>query len=525
LPIRTHPSRSFYIGLLALALIFYVLFIARTGFKIGEEVYFTLVDDAMISMRYARNLAAGHGIVWNAGESPIQGYTNLGWMLTMALLHLWGLPASKISLAVMATSALLLLLNILAVRRIAEHLSPDSWIAPALSATLVAFYFPLVYWSLRGLEVGILSLLVNLATLLTLRMTNGFTWKSTLLFSLLAIAALCIRLDATPQLFILTAVIGVYGVSRKKRLHVVCIVLALAVVFLSLYVFQTAYFGEFLPNTYYLKVTGLPFPERLQRGWEVFARVALGDLGFSMAVVAGGLLLYKDTATPKTLLLLALFAVQCAYSIYVGGDSSEYDVGGANRFITQGVPFLFVMFGIMVDRLLRDLQSLKPSVVRQLDRTSLPLFLFLSLAALFIISGQQWLVWGLQNAPVLESDILRVKVGVLIQQSTDESTTVAVHAAGQISYFSKRKAIDLLGKNDAVIAKGPRVWGSQPGHNKWNYEYSILQLQPDVVADEWLFSRDFMAAHTDEYERLPNGIWIKKASTLVDRDSLSQDYR
>jgi hypothetical protein len=24
---------------------------------------------------------------------------------------------------------------------------------------------------------------------------------------------------------------------------------------------------------------------------------------------------------------------------------------------------------------------------------------------------------------------------------------------------------------------------------------------------------------------LPNGIWIKKASTLVDRDSLSQDYR
>jgi hypothetical protein len=242
-------------------------------------------------------------------------------------------------------------------------------------------------------------------------------------------------------------------------------------------------------------------------------------------VVAGGLLLYKDTATPKTLLLLALFAVQCAYSIYVGGDSSEYDVGGANRFITQGVPFLFVMFGIMVDRLLRDLQSLKPSVVRQLDRTSLPLFLFLSLAALFIISGQQWLVWGLQNAPVLESDILRVKVGVLIQQSTDESTTVAVHAAGQISYFSKRKAIDLLGKNDAVIAKGPRVWGSQPGHNKWNYEYSILQLQPDVVADEWLFSRDFMAAHTDEYERLPNGIWIKKASTLVDRDSLSQDYR
>lgn len=523
-PATDRPKR-FYMYLLLAAGLGYLLFILRTGFKIGNEVYFTLVDDAMISMRYARNLAAGHGIVWNVGENPIQGYTNLGWMLYMTLLHLVGFPPSKISLAVMATSAMVLLLNILTVKCITERQSPDTWIAPTLAATLVAFYFPLVYWSLRGLEVGILCLLINRAALLALRMADGFTWRSTLLFSLLAITAISIRLDAGPQLFIMMAFIGAHALSRKKTPHVACIALAFAMAVLSLYLFQTTYFGEFLPNTYYLKVAGLSLFERLQRGAEVFVRVTLSDLSPSIVVIIGGLLLHRDIATPKTLLLLGLFAVQCVYSIGVGGDSSEYDVGGANRFITQGMSFLFVVFGIAIDRLLRDLRSLKPDVVRQLDRTSLPLILFLGLAAVFMTSGQQWLVWGLQNAPALESDILRAKVGVLIRQSTDEDATVAAHAAGQIPYYSQRRAIDLLGKNDAVIAKGPRVWGSQPGHNKWNYAYSILQLQPDIVADEWLFSKSFMKDRANGYEQLPNGIWIKRSSELIDPDALSQDYR
>jgi hypothetical protein len=523
--IQTHRLRVFYGCLFGVALAFYGFFVARTAFKIGDEIYFTLVDDAMISMRYARNLAAGHGIVWNVGEAPVQGYTNLGWMLYMALLHLAGLPASVVSLAVMLTSALILLLNILVVKRLAEHLSPQDWLGPALSAILVAFYFPLVYWSLRGLEVGILSLLINLAALLALRMVAGLGWRSTLAFCLIASLAVLIRLDALLQVGILVAFIARYAKGRARLWHVVCTVGTLAAVVLSLYLFQATYFGEFLPNTYYLKMTGLPLAERILRGAEVFARVALGDIGFPLLVIVVGLLLRKDTTTLKMLLLLALFGVQCVYSIYVGGDSSEFDVGGANRFITQGMGFLLVLCSVALSRLLRDLKSLDTEMLRQVHSASVRLFLFLSLATLLLISGQQWLVWAMKNASALESDILRAKVGILVRAGTHQDATVAVHAAGQIPYFSERRAADLLGKSDAVIAKGPRVWGSQPGHNKWNYEYSILELQPDVVADEWMFSRSFMEAHSDAYEMLPNGIWVKRLSELVDRDVLSQDYR
>src|SRR5438552_142444 len=41
------------------------------------------LDDAFISLRYARNLAKGHGIVFNAGER-VEGYTNFLWVVILA---------------------------------------------------------------------------------------------------------------------------------------------------------------------------------------------------------------------------------------------------------------------------------------------------------------------------------------------------------------------------------------------------------------------------------------------------------
>lgn len=52
----------------------------------------TTVDDAWISARYAMHLAEGHGLVYNAGEPPVEGYTNLLWVLWLALAHVLALP-------------------------------------------------------------------------------------------------------------------------------------------------------------------------------------------------------------------------------------------------------------------------------------------------------------------------------------------------------------------------------------------------------------------------------------------------
>lgn len=71
----------------------------------------------MISMRYAKHPAAGHWLVWNIGEGSIEGFTNLLWTLYVALLHLLPVAASKTSLLVQVSSAVLLLLNLVVVRR------------------------------------------------------------------------------------------------------------------------------------------------------------------------------------------------------------------------------------------------------------------------------------------------------------------------------------------------------------------------------------------------------------------------
>src|SRR5574339_584219 len=61
------------------------LFIYNSSFiTLNKQRSFSLVDDAMISMRYAWNFSHGHGLVWNQGEY-VQGYTNLLMVLIMSL--------------------------------------------------------------------------------------------------------------------------------------------------------------------------------------------------------------------------------------------------------------------------------------------------------------------------------------------------------------------------------------------------------------------------------------------------------
>ena len=97
LPAREEHAAGRRPGIKAPALlltVFSVTFVARTGVRYHGRLYFSLFDDAMISMRYAANLAHGHGLVWNPGQPPVEGYTNFGWTLWMALLHVVGLSGS-----------------------------------------------------------------------------------------------------------------------------------------------------------------------------------------------------------------------------------------------------------------------------------------------------------------------------------------------------------------------------------------------------------------------------------------------
>ncbi|AXK49652.1 hypothetical protein CRU87_09225 [Aliarcobacter trophiarum LMG 25534] len=518
-------SNKSFLALILLAISFYTYFIYKTIFFIDGQMYFTLVDDAMISMNYAKHLADGYGMVWNIGEAPVQGFTNMGWMLYMSLLHLLPVDPSKISFLVMITSIVILLSVVSIVYAITRNLYASSKQAALLTAIITTFYFPLVFWTLRGMEVGLVTLLVYLSVFFAYKLAVTQSYKHAFIVGLLMFGAIITRFDSATQIGLI--ILYLFFVSLEKKKFKINLIPVAFYIFalLGLLSFQYLYFGDILPNTYHLKVVGVSSLEKIQLGINVFFDYAIREFSPLLFVIIGGLVYYKELRNKKTFLLLGLFFIQVTYSIYVGGDYAEpYNipqVDAANRFITQGMPALFIIFSIVIIKFIEDLKRIKINSNPQVSNLTV---LLLGGATLIIISSEPWYKSMTDNIPLLKSDIWRAKLGVHINKNTDKDVIVAVHATGQIPYYSDRNTLDLLGKSDSHIAKLPPATKFRPGHNKWNYEYSIGKLQPDLIADEWGKSRYYLSKQTN-YKRLKNGIWIRITSQFIDTKELEKNFK
>jgi hypothetical protein len=80
-----------------------------------------------------------------------------------------------------------------------------------------------------------------------------------------------------------------------------------------------------------------------------------------------------------------------------------------------------------------------------------------------------------------ESSEGNIKIGLWLHDNTPDSARVADFYAGSVFYFSRRYAIDLLGKCDSTIARMRAVDNGPPGHNKYDFNYSLGTLRPDYV--------------------------------------------
>jgi arabinofuranosyltransferase len=570
------------------ALAFYVLFILRTGFVVDGELYFTLFDDSMISMRYARNLAEGHGLVWNPGERPpVEGYSNFLWTLWMAALHLLPLPVSKVPLAVAVSGALLLLAQLGVVAAIAKNLTGvrRSW-AGLFAVFLTAFSYPLIYWTLRGMEVGLLALLASGAALFSFRFRDEGRPADLLGLGACLGAALLTRDDAIT----FVAVLAVYAVAAARggrtRIWTAAFLLAAVLAPKALHLaFRWSFYGDLLPNTYYLKLGGSSLVDRIGRGFLTFGAVVTQHLAPVLA--AGGLLLLglrragERVLRSKLLLLALLFLAQAAYSIYVGGDAWEY-MNLSNRYVAVAVPALSLLAGMGLARLGREGgpeprtlglllgagallggvwnagQKISAGMISPRDlawgvafvslgAVLLCLFLFSfrwapgwswvggrrperamilwALALWVLVNGKGSLQWVLDNAYEIPMNIQMTRVGLLIRESSDPGAWVAVAAAGHTPYFSERPTVDVLGKCDRRIARMVRVREFMPGHDKTDYAYSFGELRPDIVAHFWRPRPDAARAlEAYGYERMPNGLYISRSSSRVRRDAIARDF-
>jgi hypothetical protein len=107
-------------------------------------------DDAFITLRYARHLLAGEGLVWNVGDAPVEGYSNFGYVLIAALFGALGeLDIAPLKLLGCAGLLATGYLQWAIARRFVRPLPA---LLPFAIYTLERGSF---WWSVSGLETGV----------------------------------------------------------------------------------------------------------------------------------------------------------------------------------------------------------------------------------------------------------------------------------------------------------------------------------------------------------------------------------
>src|SRR4051794_18958742 len=115
-------------------------------------------DDALITFRYVRHFASGHGLVFNLGER-VEGFSSLTHVLLLAPLQLAGASMydASAALGILATAAEVALIAWLLYRREAPI------VAIALAAGLFATDRIVAVWATGGLEASLYGALVTAA--------------------------------------------------------------------------------------------------------------------------------------------------------------------------------------------------------------------------------------------------------------------------------------------------------------------------------------------------------------------------
>jgi hypothetical protein len=350
----------------AVALMFYVVFILRTSFSALGTRYFVLFEDAMISMRYARNFAEGNGLNWNAGEPRVEGYTNLLWTLWMALFHKLGLPESKVSLAIMMTGMAILLTLANVVRSIARTLGANAGVTViAVVGTLLCY--PLTFWTLRGMEVGAVSLLLHTLLLFALQLEDRHSFGRAAVMGVLGALLVLLRSDSALSVGLLGLYCAVTAPRGKKVATLALIGGLVGATVVGHTAFRMKYYEERLPNTAYLKLYKVSFGARLKRGLFVALQVLAFHLPLPLAALLGStrarlagsplMATLKEAiatkASRRVLLCAVLVSLQLAYAVYVGGDAWEWMLY-ANRYTSAAMPALIVLVAVCTGRLLQE---------------------------------------------------------------------------------------------------------------------------------------------------------------------------
>lgn len=431
-----------------------------------------VVDDAYITLRYAKNLADGLGVVWNPGER-VEGYTSFFAVVAIAALHVLGVSLESAARNVNLFGVALLVVTVFAHGLRLER-GIARWPLALGPALLVTTYVPLWIWVNGRLEAPLYAGVVALALHATTRLLKAPENKKGQLAAGLSLGLLPLVRPDGAVFGVVAALVGLVAFARIPERRVLsyvrfgAIAIALPLAHLA---FRRLYYGEWVPNTVFAKSTGIPEELLVTSGRDYVHRFL--DARPPIAAIAAVLapLAFVDRGRRLQAAFLALSAI--GYVVLIERAGGDHMI--AHRLLLPAISPM----ALLLAESLHGFASLRTTPYGE-RRTAL----IAGAATLLLVP------LGADAYPSAQRPDLAAYVGSMVGEHLRDryppGTLVALHTAGSTPYFAPElRYIDMLGLNDAHIARrqldgiriGAQTW---PGHAKGDGAY-VLSRAPDVI--------------------------------------------
>jgi arabinofuranosyltransferase len=414
------------------------------------------IDDAYISYRYADNLVAGHGLVFNVGQH-VEGISNLLWTLLLAGLNGLGvsLPLAGSLLGIVALIVVVVLTRLVA---ITYGVSP---LAAMTTAAAVAITTDLVASATMGLEGGLVAVCVLCVLFLWFRRDTAA--EVGMVVAITALGA------ARPECLVLGAVLVVVrllvpGVRMSRRLLVAVASIA---GLLAIEVFRVVYYGELLPMSVTAKrdigVSPLTYlPEHVRAGLTYLGHaialpllvvVALGVALLVLERRSGASSTRRGSSSRRCLPLLVVAGFGLVLPLVTGGDWMPN-----SRLIAPYIPVLYLLVAVALSSI-NSAIALRAAIV-------VPL-------AMALVSPHGLPLQGGSGDAAWDG------IGRSLEQTKLASRPVATTVLGRVGYWAPDvRFTDMSGLTEPAVARTPGKGGV---YGKLNLRYT-LSRNPAIVA-------------------------------------------
>ena len=410
--------------------------------SLASALHDWIVDDAGITLAYAKNVLEGHGLVLYPTHPREEGYSSTLWLLILVGAKALGFPiASAAKYLGLLSGAAAIALVFLAIPRITRR--PDHAIP---GAVLIAA--PFVVWCSSGLEHGLQAALISLvitAPVLFSRRAIGVIAA--------ALSGLILLRPETPLLVVavtITLAFDRWHMARVRQaspfrvrelLQIAPVALVPFVVWCGLLAFRLWYFEDPWPNPYYAKAAGSASFVRALNPFGGSWDYVLQYLSSSHAFVVIPLVLLGriDWNVPRPVrLAAAVFAAQLAFILYAGGDWM-----GQFRFIAPVLPALALLVAHGLGTVPLTIGPFQDFVVRFVVFVVLALGTVSSLVGAVVKPTTPMSIVSSIGKTFLE---IGVELGV-------EHPSLAHHDAGGTSFEAGIDVVDLGGLGNRAVAK------------------------------------------------------------------------